>query len=392
MANPLDAVTSSEEKHKAVVVAEVPNHICIEYILNPEIKARYYSNRQIEFTSPPNLNESKFKATSLFDASYIIRGNKPSFPYSDWRIYPLNPHWTPWTYEQRVCELNSKLNKQVVYEPIPETPEILCDTEHIVASKDATEHYVTVSKQKDQPKSNKKKSHESASENSIEVDPHELSDTTWETSYACKTVSNWIQTNTDPHRNLVLREITHFRRYSAGLGFEFLCVWNVSDSKIKRCWVKYVDLKHNNKYIEYMKGKWDPKIEKERNWEEETRKMDYDSDVEFDNEETYNQIYSKAEQKTKAKQKSHKRRRSTSKTKRKRKTRESEDDEDDALSEEALSEEDDEALSDEESDHLLNSRPLVSIEQQPVAWQEIFNTSSVDPTPRFKVKVFNKPQ
>ena len=60
-------------------------------------------------------------------------------------------------------------------------------------------------------------------------------------------------------KRLELCDITHFRRYNTGLGFEFLCVWKNHFNQTMQTWQRFFIIRNHPKFIDYVPSHvWNP--------------------------------------------------------------------------------------------------------------------------------------
>ncbi len=324
----------------------LPESIDIQYALNPQIKATYFKTKKIVFTSPEELKGRTVK--TIFDASFVIR-NAPSFPYSDWITLgsqELVKSWSVFRYEVEVSRYAKQLKQDQVISQVV--------THQIDDEKTHEDYDVT--------------------------DPRELGESHWNSDI----VDQWISSMQKPF--LVLKSITHFRRYGPGLSFEFLCTW-IGSNKTQQIqtWQKYATLQKQPLFSEYLRAHWDPKLERERNWEDEVDRFEKDEgfDVtlpEIGNAYAIENITIRA-----------KRIMDREERKRKRKKQQTTE-EQDGLSDEVSS--DESSSSSNESDSSEDHSPKPAIRNvaettlEKVEWMDVFDKSSVVPVPRYQVKRF----
>jgi len=315
----------------------LPPCLHLSYALNPAIRATYSQDCRVTFTAPEALRGREVK--NLFEASMAVR-NRPSFPFSDWVVTDDSKAWNAFQYEQAVIQQHIRRKAHpgpaMAIDPAEEDPA---------------------------PPSS--------------VDPRTLPYPQWTSAL----VSNWIITQGSPP--LVLREITHFRRYGPGLCFEFLCAWDLP-APIST-WQKYADLQHHAEYAAYVRAHWNSKVEKERNWEDEfqqqtTREQGFDVVLPevgrayaVDKDTLRGERLLAQYGRSKKKPKDAPRRRM--------------EDEEEDLSDGDRSSSSSSSDSDEDRvPQRLQTAATATAETIP--WQSIFETSSVSPVPQYKVKRF----
>lgn len=328
----------------------LPDAIHIQYALNPAIRATYTKNKKITFTSPDEMKGRV--ANNIFEASFLVR-NVPSFPYSDWIITDASKAWTVSTYERAVTTYLKRLK------PAEGSIPLQCEWEE--------------KERKD-----------------IE-DPQSLS---WD-QWTSEKVSDWICYYQQPA--LQLKEISHFRRYGPGLSFEFLCVWDVKVGRPIMTWQKYSDLLQNTTYATYVRSHWDSKVERERNWEDEIDRhiKEEGFDVVLPEVGKAYAIESDTIRGQHIMAKYEKRKKKTKQTRPSSSKRKYDDGDDDGGEDgsdygSSESRSTSESETDEEEDK-KNTPPLVSPPPQSsemVVWMDVFDTSSVSPVPRYKIKKF----
>lgn len=324
----------------------LPESIDIQYTLNPQIKATYFKTKKIIFTSPEELKGRTVK--TIFEASFAIR-NAPSFPYSDWITLgsqELVKSWSVFRYEVEVSRYAKQLKQdQVISQTI--LPQI--DDEKTHEDYDVT-------------------------------DPRELGESQWNSDI----VDQWISSMQKPH--LVLKSITHFRRYGPGLSFEFLCTWVTSKpTGHVQTWQKFSTLQKQSSTADYLRAHWDPKIERERNMEDEVDRFEKDEGFDVTLPEIGN-AYAIENITIRAK-------RIMDREERKRKRRKQQSlEEKDKLSDDASSENSGSSSDESESSEDHSPKPVVrnvaESTLEKVEWMDIFDTSSVVPVPRYQVKRF----
>lgn len=201
-------------------------------------------------------------------------------------------------------------------------------------------------------------------------------------------------------QHLILKEITHFRRIGMECLFEFLCTWQTPHGTA-RTWQKLSHLMSVKVYWDYVCERWNVHSEKEKHFEEEQRLCDdemlvtpwreQDGYSNWDPCKAYQRTEEelRLEKKHKAVCKAQKRKKNAKKkrtTKRKFSDEDDEENENDlSTSESEYDEEDDE---DETSKIVLKSQ--TTEDTPPIPWEPIFNFTSGDIAPHFRVKVFPK--
>jgi hypothetical protein len=330
----------------------IPDSIPIQYALNPQIKAVYTKYKKITFISPEELKGRV--VNNLFEASFVVR-NVPSFPYSDWIVVDKeggesqSKTWNVWSFERSATTYMKRLKTS-------ETPQ---------HSTIQTEPDDTI--------------------RTDVIDPRTIQHDQWTSDL----VADWICSMQKPI--LPLKRITHFRRYGAGLSFEFLCVWDLKGRQIST-WQKYTTIMQQKIYEDYLRTHWDSKIEKERNWEDEIDRNTKDEGFDVNLPEIGNayaiedvtiraqRLMEKEEQKRK---KSRKNKEKTPKYQAK--------DSDAEVEESDLESSPSEESSESETDSDVNQSTVTQTQpQEHVEWMDIFEMSSVNPVPRYQVKQFKE--
>ena len=327
----------------------MPDSIDIQYSLNSQIKATYYKTRKIVFTSPEELKDRVVK--NIFEASFVVR-NAPSFPYSDWVTIgapEIVKSWSIFRYESEVSKYFKQLKQdQIVGQVIINQ----IDDDKIHEDLDA-------------------------------IDPRELNDSQWNSDV----VDKWICSMQKPF--LVLKMITHFRRYGPGLSFEFLCTWGTgSPTKTIQTWQKYSTLQKQPFFADYLRMHWDLKVERERNWEDEVDRFQKDEgfDVslpEIGNAYAIEKITIRAKRVMEREERKRKKRKQLNESDRLSEDGEKSSDHSDS---ETTSSEDSESSEDHSPKPVL--RNVAQSLQEKVEWIDIFDKSSVVPVPRYQVKRF----
>jgi hypothetical protein len=317
----------------------LPDSIRIQYALNPSIQATYTKHKKITFTSPDELKGRV--ANNIFEASYIIR-NVPSFAYSDWVVVDVPKAWSVWSYERSVTTYVKRLKTS--------------ETTH----------------------------HEVEPERKRETELENPMDLSWD-QWTSEKISDWVCNHQQPE--LKLKGILYFRRYHTGLCFEFLCEWSTPTRTIST-WQKYADLQQNPTYVEYIRQRWDAKVEKDQNWEDEIDRhagIEHGFDVQLPEIGTAYAIEKETIQAHKLMEREKRKKKHQSGKVKKRPKPEDSD----------KSESDEDYVSDTSStpSDSADETPLPVVENQPepserIEWLDIFDVSSVTPVPRYKVKKF----
>lgn len=339
-----------------VMEHSLPDCIHLQYALNPAIRATYTKNKKITFTSPDELKGRVAK--NIFEASFIVR-NVPSFPYSDWIVTDESNAWTVSSYERSVTTYIKRLKQA-------------SDGGNGGVADPATIDW----------------------EDNEQKDLVDLSTLPWD-QWTSEKISHWICYHQQPP--LPLKEISHFRRYGPGLSFEFLCHWNGNKSLNPiMTWQKYSDLQQNSTYASYIRPRWDSKVERERNWEDEIDRHAKEEGFDIILPEVGRAYAIEADtlrgQKIMAQHEKRKRKQKQTRQNPKTSRRFEDDVRDDegGKSDDGTSESRSTSESDEESDEESKKRiqPPPQSPQEPVVWMGVFDTSSVTPVPRYKIKRF----
>lgn len=335
----------------------LPDCIHIQYSLNPAIRATYTKNKKITFTSPEELKGRVAK--NIFEASFIVR-NVPSFPYSDWIVTDESNAWNVFSYERSVTTYLKR------FKPLDGNNTTTTGASVPPVAMDWDEK-----------------------ERKDIVNPHTFP---WD-QWTSDKVSDWICYYQQPP--LVLKEISHFRRYGPGLSFEFLCLWDCTSSKIPMTWQKYSDLQQNPTYASYIRLRWDSKVERERNWEDEIDRhiKEEGFDIVLPEVGCAYAVESDTLRGQKIMAQYEKRKRKQKQTKKQKTSRRFEDDDEDGdKSEDATSDSHSsshtESEEEEEEENKKQVKPPPQPPQEHVAWMDVFDTSSVTPVPRYKIKKF----
>lgn len=334
---------------------EIPDSLLLHYRWDDRVKGRYYKDQTFRFVSPKSLEGDTLN--SIVDASIHLKGDI-CFPYNDWIIeHPQNGFWTAWKYERYTHPNSSYFNQHAFSNPSHISNNMFVEDE---SEEDETDYK--------QP------------QNPFEV-PHDQ----WTSSL----VSDWISRNDpDPKQNLILQRITHFRRYGEECRFEFLCEWKIPKSHCgpARTWVKYIDLIKVPQYLNYLKRKkWDIQSEKNKHFEEEEGNDDDDSDLDIPEVPHYTTLPPEGRRAVKTMK-----RIKAQETKKEHKKSQSESDTDLGPSN---SEDDDEKSSEECSSDENREEIIRNPKRQKrrfLKWDPIFAFSSVEPTPRYKVKLMRR--
>ena len=289
-------------------MADIPDFIVLEFILNPQIKVKYFKEQRIVFISPPELvSSTEFK--TLFDITSSIR-ERPSFPYSDWRVAePLKNSYykTAWLYELHIGKYHRQLAEERIalankkrrrhYDSSDEEE----DREEDEDDRYADERYADERHTTSHPSKNKsirsgngtKVTQITKNQDKTHVPPtscvptpipplHESThaehklvhpfDSDDDNAWSSENIAAWIRSDSTPH--LVVHSIPYFRRYGSDLKFEFLTVWE-SKQQFHTVWLKYTDIKCNQSCADFLSTRWKPTEEK---------LLHFEDDPHFDND------------------------------------------------------------------------------------------------------------
>jgi hypothetical protein len=397
---PLSTIIPEEKKNILTNVPSksFPDEIHIQHKLFPEIQATFTKNKKIIFTQPPQLQGKV--ATSMFEASYVVR-NRPCFAYSEWEIIPAGNGLTIYSYEKQVNELMAmNKNKPSTYKSKIYDEDIEMNNRNELSERSNTSIPNIIEQ---------KPSAFSTTHNDGDVDITEPLQVNYPSpwtlvpdEWTSPIVAHWIDEMGQPE--LVLKEILYFRRYDTGMAFEFLCVWEHDSEDQPMTWLKYTDVMKSPIRAEYLKKNWDIKYERNNNWEEETnRDDDYDIGSDFDLPEigTAYAIEKVTIDAAKIMEREEKKRKENKKNKRSQKRQRTsknpgslysnqfhDSDEVEEVSDISGSEDSSEESSNSDEERLKPKK--IPTNHEKIEWLDIFDLSSVVPTPRYAVKRFKK--
>ena len=231
----------------------LPDFIQIRWI-GTEICAIFHKTKKIEFSSPPEL---RGKVVQSINEAVRLVDDEDQYYYSHAQWEVLEPKgWTVWRYERRVAALNQQIQA----------------AEDVQKEKSAQQIIVprqSVPIQTDQNPRDTGDDTKSVTETNIKDDKIELVDdpricNNWTSDHVAK----WIFQHNNP--KLPLIEIKYFRRYNHGLCFEFFCVWDCKDTdgNFRQTWQKYTDLHQTASYNAKIREQWDYEIERFRHFED----------------------------------------------------------------------------------------------------------------------------
>lgn len=223
-------------------IDDLPDSIEYYNPKDPNIRVKMLNNGSVIFESPPQYKGKKFK--SILNATLFIYPTALNV-FKFWKT--KDKYWTVFNYEREIYGKNTPKSTLVRTESL--SNELKQEYKHV-------DDYLT--------KLMNKVDHKT--DDSFNI--FEVGLDLWDS----KLISKWInRPNRNNKGNIMLNDVTHFRRYGQGMQFEFLCEWKVKDDgeKNPKTWVKYSDMIKVNAYYQFLKnGGWDMIKEKDNHWEE----------------------------------------------------------------------------------------------------------------------------
>jgi len=386
----------------------IPDQLEIQYRWDSKVRGLYKKNQSVVFTQPEELRSHI--CDNIHEASCLLKNTGITYPYMDWEVvHPDNNFWTVWKYEMYTHPKSSHYDTQ---EPLcPPTSETKAYDLYFT---NGTPPLSAQEPSKFPPKLDTREMEtETSGEDLIEslcvrepttppTNPYTREADLWDSTL----VSKWIdRPQPSPEDDLILTKITHFRRYGLGCCFEFLCTFKPQGTASRhkpRAWLKFTDLIKVPLYSKLLKKeKWNVRLEKNRNWEEEDGIL-----IQSDDEWSEDEYYSIPKEGRKAIESWKKYRDEDKKTNPKKRKRSSdseaddEDKKDDQVSD-SFNMSDSESVGDSEShssdsdEKLEKARVLLQKSKKRRSkhrskrqskWDPIFRQSSMDQTPSYKIK------